>query len=69
MRSYTYSTYDMDIVPYSYMRIEIFGNHSDEKYVRNFPFIMPYFGHIVERDVLLQSAHFFKGEDTHDICY
>ena len=31
--------------------IEIFGNHSDEKCVRNFPLIMPYFGHIVEQPI------------------
>ena len=31
--------------------IEIFGNHSDEKCVRNFPFIMPYFCHIVEQPI------------------
>ena len=28
-----------------------FGNHSDEKFIYNFPFIMPYFGHIVEQPI------------------
>ena len=31
--------------------IEIFGNHSDEKCIRNLPVIMPYLRHIVEQPI------------------